>query len=157
MNACQATLKTGKNRGKQCSYKAITDGCCRIHSKKNAVSDPKKNFNDDTECSVCYEDYDDRTHRKQTTPCGHTFCKTCLSKIDKCPLCRLKLTPLVLSNAEFEADYDIRFDPLFDAFFDMLEIGVSRQAAEEIIFRRRAELTLERERELRRLIEGFLL
>eukprot|EP01024_Parvocaulis_polyphysoides_P054629 TRINITY_DN5527_c0_g2_i3.p1 TRINITY_DN5527_c0_g2~~TRINITY_DN5527_c0_g2_i3.p1 ORF type:complete len:479 (+),score=43.31 TRINITY_DN5527_c0_g2_i3:204-1439(+) len=71
----------------------------------------------DVECSVCYR----LLYEPVTTPCGHTFCRTCLARSlglsSKCPMCRTVLhmgqelpVTIVLHNlikkvlpAEFEA------------------------------------------------------
>jgi len=43
------------------------------------------------ECSLCLRVF----HQPVTTPCGHTFCKTCLARsydmLTKCPICRTAL------------------------------------------------------------------
>ena len=35
-----------------------------------------------TECTICYE------HTMNRTECDHIICETCMTKIDKCAVCR---------------------------------------------------------------------
>ena len=41
-------------------------------------------------CSVCDRDYDQDCLKPLVLPCGHSFCKDCLTKVQpkRCPLCR---------------------------------------------------------------------
>lgn len=39
-------------------------------------------------CPICYEDF--TLGNISVTSCGHSFCQTCRSQIDTCPLCRTK-------------------------------------------------------------------
>lgn len=34
-------------------------------------------------CSICWEAYDDKTHQPKLLACHHTFCKSCLKKIQR--------------------------------------------------------------------------
>ena len=45
------------------------------------------------ECSVCYEKIGEKNNC--ITPCGHTFCKTCINSIRKCALCRVRINKTV--------------------------------------------------------------
>lgn len=93
MDKCKALLKTGKNKGTQCRYKAKDDGYCKIHKPKTTAYPPEEK----EECSVCYNEYDE-IFKKETTSCNHVFCSKCLAKVSKCPMCRFELKPQPSNN-----------------------------------------------------------
>ena len=54
-----------------------------------------------TECTICYE------HTTNKTECDHIICKTCMTKINKCAVCRKEFTVIVTSQ-EFIDDLNRR-------------------------------------------------
>ncbi|XP_014020829.1 E3 ubiquitin-protein ligase RNF183 [Salmo salar] len=60
-------------------------------------SDPQENDMEDTECVVCFCEYDNVFKTPKLLSCGHTFCLECLARINvtslelkslSCPVCR---------------------------------------------------------------------
>jgi len=53
--------------------------------------DPQDADRDDFDCSLCFR----MLHQPATTPCGHTFCKSCIDRSldhkQECPLCKTQL------------------------------------------------------------------
>jgi hypothetical protein len=53
------------------------------------------------ECEVCYEQYDSGNHKPLCLTCGHTFCFSCISSLQKCletrncPKCKKKNTQTI--------------------------------------------------------------
>ena len=45
-----------------------------------------------TTCSICYSKYSQNSHIPLVLTCGHTFCKECVLRVSKCPLCRKIIT-----------------------------------------------------------------
>jgi hypothetical protein len=54
----------------------------------------------ETECAVCFEDFDDANHMAMVTPCRHVWCSGCIIAVlavtppnDKgaCPTCRTEV------------------------------------------------------------------
>jgi len=87
-----------------------------LHAEKNDLNDEDAS---DLECSLCMRVF----YEPVTLPCGHTFDKSCLSRVfdytDKCPLCRqvshilpvhLPITVVVkqLAQRYLGADYEQR-------------------------------------------------
>ncbi|XP_024253143.1 E3 ubiquitin-protein ligase RNF183-like [Oncorhynchus tshawytscha] len=61
------------------------------------ASDPQENDMEDTECVVCFCEYDNVFKTPKLLSCGHTFCLECLARINvtslelkslSCPVCR---------------------------------------------------------------------
>src|SRR5690349_9089276 len=46
-----------------------------------------ENISTKFKCPICFEPLDPVTHKE----CGNTFCKLCVSSLDKCPTCRAKV------------------------------------------------------------------
>ena len=78
----------------------------RAINDENKISMDELNVLDMGNCPICYEKlqflkYDEKEEKIKpnpnvvTTPCGHSFCFTCLSKHlenkNKCPICRKRL------------------------------------------------------------------
>ena len=61
------------------------------------------NMNSDEQCSICMEVYNHKTVVPfLVTPCGHTFCQVCLSRLTdktKCPNCRAHINDQVKNLA----------------------------------------------------------
>jgi len=59
----------------------------------------------DFECSLCYI----LLHKPVTTPCGHSFCSSCLDRSldhqDKCPLCKSSLDEYLAERRQFTTSF----------------------------------------------------
>lgn len=81
------------------------------------------------ECCICYEEIG-ATNNNCTTPCGHKFCFTCVSKClaknNTCPCCREVLMEFDKNEgselgddvSDTETDYDFEEEPNLDIIAD---------------------------------------
>lgn len=82
-----------------CSCRPFSD-CSHVHDTEFS-SDKKHiqlfflffqmNLLDSLDCEICRESYDTEIHEAQQLPCFHTFCKSCVGKLQSpivCPTCR---------------------------------------------------------------------
>lgn len=65
------------------------------------------------ECSICNNEYNDGLLKPfVVTPCGHTYCQTCLEKIEKdgnkCPECRGPITSKIVCRIVLDLIADIQ-------------------------------------------------
>lgn len=76
-----------------------------------------------TACPICREDYN-KTNKKIYVifPCGHSFCKKCLDKINVCAICREPIENIAINwylqsqiNEDDEEDLEL-IDPLYQIF-----------------------------------------
>lgn len=49
------------------------------------VAETASRLSDEIQCSVCL---DIQVHPRTLNPCGHSFCASCLEKLEQCPQCR---------------------------------------------------------------------
>lgn len=100
---CKGILKSGANKGQQCSYQAKYDGLCGKHKKDSISARDDSNLknassiNDVEECVVCLCDLDmtDLTFNQiNENCCNHRIHKECIIKSGKlqCPLCRMDIS-----------------------------------------------------------------
>jgi hypothetical protein len=90
---CSYVFKKGKNKGKQCSTKTTNCFCSRHHKNLplqfliKPTNKTKKDFPEENNCSVCYEE------NSTFTKCKHNLCGACLIQLRKqeCPMCRQEL------------------------------------------------------------------
>ena len=71
-------------------------------------------FFSNTECSICINEYNCTTLKPWViTPCGHTYCKTCLDRIElegnKCPGCRGPIATKMENRIVLDLMDDINF------------------------------------------------
>ncbi|OMJ68998.1 hypothetical protein SteCoe_33406 [Stentor coeruleus] len=56
-----------------------------------------------TTCTICYCKYSLKTNTPLVLTCGHTFCKACVTKMTKCPQCRLIISSTTINLLLFQA------------------------------------------------------
>ena len=74
-------------------YYRLTMNTCTGITKKGVACTRKTTAStcyQHTECCICFE----TKSMKKTNVCTHSFCKTCLDKLDKCALCRTQIRQL---------------------------------------------------------------
>ncbi|GFF30734.1 putative ATP-dependent protease [Aspergillus udagawae] len=82
-------------------YERALKGCSGEVDQSSALFERLKNsIRNELDCQVCYSLITDPL----TTPCGHTFCRGCVSTVldhsDLCPICRRKLNMSSTINSE---------------------------------------------------------
>ena len=67
--------------------------------KMSSISIASSVINPLLECSVCMNSFDVSINKPMGLQCGHTFCRSCLSRVDPalCPQCR---APFVLAKVQ---------------------------------------------------------
>lgn len=55
-----------------------------------------------TNCTICCYRYSHITHTPLILSCGHTFCKSCITKITKCPQCRSNISFTTINQLLFQ-------------------------------------------------------
>lgn len=73
-----------------------------------------------TECSICNNDYNDYSLKPfMINPCGHTYCKTCLDRMErmksKCPECRGPITSKIENRFALNLMADMRLNNLLNS------------------------------------------
>jgi ankyrin repeat protein len=61
-----------------------------VRGVKRGREEEKEEEKSDDECYVCFEKKSNS--EVALVPCGHTFCSECSPRLDKCPMCRTKVT-----------------------------------------------------------------
>lgn len=60
-----------------------------------------------TTCSICYSKFSITNNIPLVLTCGHTFCKTCVAKMTKCPHCRQTISSTTINLLLFQASPNI--------------------------------------------------
>ena len=72
--------------------------CCCYFLKYILSEEPILIEEDDPykQCPICME------YKMDAMPsCGHPLCQSCIKKVDKCPICRRRITKVVILNTSF--------------------------------------------------------
>ncbi|OMJ73819.1 hypothetical protein SteCoe_27401 [Stentor coeruleus] len=80
-----------------------------------------------TNCTICYYRYSHISHIPLILSCGHTFCKTCITKITKCPQCRNNISSTAINRLLLQKKHetkDICFDSGKNLFCPQCDIAL---------------------------------
>lgn len=85
---CQAQTK----KNQPCKRKASSGTYCKQHTVD--------------ECCICYNE----TNLMSTDVCVHTLCRSCLKRVDTCPMCRVSLPSKIARENfdQFNIDLEVR-------------------------------------------------